>query len=137
MRLRELTPSEKADIDRRRATVREALAGIAAPWNPGAAAVDEAPFLDDWSTHPQPGGRTSLRGFCYGHPVLGDTIVTTSEIEQQGPGYAVTRNTLYVLGTENRDHKRDRILAGRRGRFRPTQGTVASPAEDVVDEVKP
>lgn len=138
MRLRELTPAEQADIARRKDAVREALAKVEAPWNPGAVAVDEAPFLDDWSTHPYPGsGRTCLRGFCYGHPVLGDTIVTTSPVEHQGPGWAITKSRLYVLGTENRVHKRDRILAGRRGRFRPAQGTVAAPADVAVDEVKP
>lgn len=105
MRLRDLTPDELAKVDARRARVRDLLGDLA----------DAAPFLDAWETVRYPGSdRTALSGLCWGHPVHGDTLVTTSVLVARGPGYAVTESgRVYVLG--DRHVQPPAILSGRRG----------------------
>ncbi|GBU19667.1 MULTISPECIES: hypothetical protein [unclassified Methylobacterium] len=107
MRLRDLTPDELASIADRRARVRDLLGDLA----------DGAPFLDAWETVRYPGtDRTALRGLCWGHPVHGDTIVTTSVLVARGPGYAVTESgRAYVLGEPHVHVPPPAILSGRRG----------------------
>lgn len=105
MRLRDLTPDELTAVDTRRARVREALGE----------AADGAPFLDEWETVAYPGGdRIALRGLCWGHPVHGDTVVTTSVLVARGPGWAATESgRVYVLG--DRHVSPSAIFYGRRG----------------------
>ena len=105
MRLRDLTPDEIATVDARRARVREALGD----------AADAAPFLDAWEPVTYPGtDRISLRGLCWGHPVHGDTVVTTSVLVARGPGWAATESgRVYVLG--DRHAPPSAISYGRRG----------------------
>ncbi len=105
MRLRDLTPDELTAVDARRARVREALGE----------AADGAPFLDEWETVIYPGtDRISLRGLCWGHPVHGDSVVTTSVLTARGPGWAATESgRVYVLG--DRHVPPTAIFYGRRG----------------------
>ncbi|MGU3284686.1 hypothetical protein [Methylobacterium mesophilicum] len=122
----------------RRARLCEVLENLRADWNPGAAAVAAAPYLDRWETSRYPGtDRPCLVGTVYGHPVAGDAFLTTSVIRHQGNGFAITESSgrLYVLGREDRQHKRARILSGPRGAFRPAQAAPPSPSEDTHDDL--
>lgn len=125
MRLRDLTETERRGIDARREAVRAALADVDAPWKPTAAAIDAAPFLDDWDVRPYPGtDRPCLEGLCWGHPVHGDRIVTTSIVVHRGEGFAVVESgRTYLLGKSRPEPEArlNRILAGRRGAGRPAQ----------------
>ncbi|MCJ2007027.1 DUF6634 family protein [Methylobacterium sp. J-092] len=138
MRLKVLNSFERNALERRRAKVRETLSKIEAGWVPGEAALAEAPFLDDWLTRTYPGtDLPNLVGNCWGHPTLGDRWIRTSPILHQGDGYAVTENTVYILGREctaSNEARLDKILSGRRGR-----GREACPEPDFDDEteVKP
>lgn len=138
MRLKTLSPFELQALERRREKVRETLAKIDAGWVPGEAALAGAPFLDDWKEVRYPGtGQPCLQGNCWGHPVLGDRWVTTSHVLHRGEGFAVTENTVYILGRErtaSNDARLDRILSGRRGRGREA---CPEPIADDVSEVKP
>lgn len=138
MRPRELRPDEMAEMAIRRARLREVLQDLREPWNPGAAAVAAAPYLDRWETARYPGtDRPCLRGIVYGHPVAGDAFLTTSVIRHQGNGFVITEGSgrLYVLGREDRAHKRARILSGRRGAFRPPQATPPTTSDDGYDDL--
>ncbi|TXM65393.1 hypothetical protein FV226_25170, partial [Methylobacterium sp. WL12] len=101
MRLRDLTPAERRAVEERREAVRAALAGVDPAWRPDAAAIDGAPFLDDWSVKLYPGtDRPCLEGLCWHHPIHGSTILKTSIIVQQGPGYVIVESgRVYLLGT--------------------------------------
>ncbi|GJD42256.1 hypothetical protein AFCDBAGC_0091 [Methylobacterium cerastii] len=133
MRLRDLTPAERRAVEERRAEVRAALAGVDPAWRPDAAAIDEAPFLDDWSVRNYPGtDRPCIDAYCWGHPLHGDTILKTSVIVQQGPGYAIVESgKVYLLGSPSPEPEaRSAILSGRRGKGRP----IDAPApEDEAD----
>ncbi|GJD45839.1 hypothetical protein AFCDBAGC_3716 [Methylobacterium cerastii] len=138
MRPREMRPDELVEMALRRARLREVVENLQADWNPGADAVAAAPYLDRWETSRYPGtDRPCLKGTVYGHPVAGDAFLTTSVIRHQGNGFAITESSgrLYVLGRENRQHKRTRILSGRRGAFRPAQAAPPSPSEDTHDDL--
>lgn len=140
VRLRDLTSRELADVAGRRARVREALSGLDAPWVPDPAAVGAAPFLDLWEARSYPGtDRPCLRGLCWGHPVLGDTAVTTSVIVHRGPGWIVTEGSdrLYVLGREDRRVRPSRVLSGRRGAFRPLPGPQTGTGWDDLPPLDP
>ncbi|MCJ2124907.1 hypothetical protein [Methylobacterium sp. J-077] len=122
MRLRDLTPAERRAVEERRAAVRAALAGVDPAWRPDDAAVDAAPFLDDWSVRDYPGTtRPCIEAYCWNHPLHGSTILTTSVVIQQGEGYAVCESgRVYILGSPSRDPEdRHAILSGRRGKGRP------------------
>lgn len=131
MRLRELTDAERAELDRRRAEARATLARIEAGWVPGEAALADAPFLDDFSERRYPGSTLRcLEGFCWGHPVLGDTIVRTSPILHRGPTWALTENRLYILGREHVETPEERgnsVRAGRRGPGRLPMAVLVVP----------
>lgn len=117
MRLRDLTRSETAAIEELRDEVRTALAGVDPTWRPDAAAIDAAPFMDDYE--PRRGG---LHGLCWGHAELGSTFVTTTPVVHRGDGWAVTASgRVYLLGDPHPkpSESLDRILSGRRGRGRP------------------
>lgn len=122
MRLRDLTPDELTTVEARRVRVRELLGDLA----------DSAPFLDAWEAVRYPGSdRTALRGLCWGHPVHGDTVVTTSVLVARGPGYAVTESgRVYVLGEPHVPPPA--ILSGRRGHGLPASLPL-SPFEDADD----
>ncbi|TXM74137.1 hypothetical protein FV226_07625 [Methylobacterium sp. WL12] len=123
MRLRDLTPAERAAVEERRDAVRAALAGVDPAWRPRAEAIDAAPFLDDWSVRNYPGStRPCIEAYCWGHPLHGDTILKTSIVLQQGEGYAVCESgRVFLLGTPSPtpEERHARILDGRRGRGRP------------------
>lgn len=122
MRLRDLTPNELCAVEERRQEVRATLGTLDAPWAPTAAAIDEAPFLDDWNVRPYPGtDRPCLEGFCWGHPVHGSTILKTSVVLHQGEGFAVMESgRVYLLGAPSpAPEDRPAILSGRRGKGRP------------------
>ena len=55
MRPRDLRPDEMDEMRLRRARLREVLQDLRADWNPGAAAVAAAPYLDRWETARYPG----------------------------------------------------------------------------------
>lgn len=116
MRLRDLTSVERALIEARRDRVRAALARAELPVPPTAAEVDAAPFLDDYFERFYPGTReTCLHGRCWGHPVLGDTIVTTSIVVHRGEGWAITESgRVYLLGREDPEHRLRKALSGGR-----------------------
>lgn len=138
MRLRELRPDELVEVELRRARVRATLEELREPWNPGPAAVADAPYLDRWEVCAYPGtDKPCLKGLCYGHPRFGDTVVNTSAIVHCGPGWAITEGSgrLYVLGREDRQHKRARILSGRRGAFRPPMAVPSTPSTDTFDDL--
>lgn len=139
MRLRDLTPDELAAVDARRAAVREALAEAARPGLPDPAAVDAAPFLDEWEPVPYPGSdRPCLRGLVWGHPVHGDSPVTTSVLVARGPGWAVTESgRLYVLGERHVPRPPSSILAGRRGPGRPHPAPPPGPRSGTDDDDLP
>lgn len=106
MRLRDLSPDELANV----AVLRHRLRA-----SHGAEAAS-APFLTEWSTRPVPGGGLRLHGLCWGHPGLGDTLVTTSAVVELSEAHARTESgRLYLLGPEDRDHRRRRALTGQRG----------------------
>ena len=132
MRLRELTPEERATVEETRARARETLARIQEGWVPGEAALAEAPFLDDYEERIYPGtALTCLAGLCYGHPRLGDRWVCTSPILHRGPTWALTEYRLYILGRQRTDTPEERllkILSGRRGAYRPFPSPPAPPA---------
>ena len=99
MRLRDLSPDELADV----AVLRHRLRATH-----GAEAAT-APFLTEWETRPLPGGGLRLHGLCWGHPGLGDTLVTTSAVVELSESHARTASgRLYLLGPEDRDHRRRR-----------------------------
>ncbi|TXM65395.1 hypothetical protein [Methylobacterium sp. WL120] len=131
MRLRDLTPAERRAVEERRAEVRAALAGVDPAWRPDAAAIDEAPFLDDWSVRNYPGtDRPCIEALCWNHPVHGSTILKTSIVLQQGPGYAVCESArVYLLGTPSPtpEERHARILDGRRGKGRPADAPAPDP----------
>lgn len=140
MRLRDLNPEELDALALRRAEVRETLAKIQAGWKPNEAALANAPFLDDWQLKTYPGtDLSSLEGDCWGHPTLGNRWgVRTSVVLHMGEGFAVTENTVYILGRPWEGpsaNRRVSILNGRRGagRVEPAAETDA----DVAPEVKP
>lgn len=119
MRLRDLTPAERRDVEQRRDAVREDLAGINAPWVPDEAAIAAAPFMDDYE--PRRGG---LFGLCWGHPAHGNDFVTSTPVVHQGAGWALTESgQLYVLGSPRpgQEERLNRVLSGRRGSGRPPQ----------------
>ena len=106
MRLRDLSPDELADV----AVLRQRLRATH-----GAEAAT-APFMSEWSTRPVPGGGLRLHGLCWGHQALGDTVVTTTPVTEMSEGHARTASgRLYLLGPEDRDHRRRRALQGQRG----------------------
>lgn len=123
MRLRDLTPDELAAVADRRARVREVLGD----------AADDAPFLDAWETVAYPGGdRIALRGLCWGHPLHGDTHVTTSVLVARGPGWAATESgRIYVLG--DRHVPPSAIFYGRRGagRLAPLPPSLSRDEDDL------
>ena len=119
MRLRDLTPAERRDLEQRRAAVREALAGVDAPWVPDEAAIAAAPFMTDYE--PRRGG---LFGMTWGHPAHGNAFVTSMPVVHQGPGWAITESgRLYLLGSPRpgKDQRLNRALWGRRGSGRLPQ----------------
>ncbi|MCJ2074470.1 hypothetical protein MKK68_02185 [Methylobacterium sp. E-016] len=103
MRLRDLTPSELTAVALRRDRVRAALSGRADA--PTDAEIDRAPYMRDWIERSYPGtDKPCLHGETWGHPILGNTFVTTSVIQERGPGWCRTYSgTLYILGSECRD----------------------------------
>jgi len=106
MRLRDLSPDELANV----AVLRHRLRA-----SHGAEAAT-APFLTEWSTRPVPDGGVRLHGLCWGHPGLGDTLVTTTPVIELSESHARTESgRLYLLGPEDRDHRRRRALTGQRG----------------------
>lgn len=121
MRLRDLTSVEKALIEARRDRVRAALAKAELPWPPTQAEIDAAPFLDEWIERYYPGtSELCLHGLCWGHPVLGSTLVTTSVVVHRGKGWAVTESgRVYILGQPDPEHRQSKALSGPRGRYRP------------------
>lgn len=132
MRLRDLTSVEKALIEARRDRVRAALARAELPWPPTQAEVDAAPYIDEWIERYYPGTRDiCLQGFCWGHPFLGDTIVTTSVVVHRGEGWAITESgRVYLLGLEDPENRRRKALSGARGLYRyEPHPTPASPDE--------
>lgn len=138
MRPRELRPDELMEAELRRARLREVLQDLREPWNPGAAAVAAAPYLDRWETARHPWtGQPCLKGTVYGHPTHGDAFLTTSAILHQGNGFVITAGSgrLYVLGREDRAHKRARILSGRRGAFRPARAAPPTTSDHGYDDL--
>ncbi|KQP62167.1 hypothetical protein [Methylobacterium sp. Leaf112] len=129
MRLRDLTPTETAAVEARRDAVREALERIDAPWTPTADMIDKAPFLDDFEARGD-----GLHGLCWGHPVQGDVFITTTPIVQSGDGWALTQNTLYILGgaRPKAQERLDKILSGRRGRGRPVIAFDPDPEDEAA-----
>ncbi|WP_267358509.1 MULTISPECIES: hypothetical protein [unclassified Methylobacterium] len=90
-----------------------------------------APLLTDWITRPHQGGGFRLNGLCWGSTV-GDTIMTTSRIVEMTESYARTQTgSLYVLGREDREHKRERRMKGQRG------PVLLAPAEEPEPAFKP
>lgn len=128
MRLRDLTPTETVAVEARRNAVREALSHLDAPWVPDAAAIAAAPFMDDYEER-----RGGLFGLCWGHPLHGDTFVTTTPIVHHGDGWIVTESgQAYILGgaRPEKEERLDRVLSGRRGRGRPIVDSTAPAPED-------
>lgn len=106
MRLRDLHADELAHVE----TLRQRLRASHGP------EASSAPFLTEWSTRPVPGGGVRLHGLCWGHPGLGDTLVTTTPVVEMSEAHARTESgRLYLLGPEDRDHRRKRALRGQRG----------------------
>ncbi|WP_375453477.1 hypothetical protein [uncultured Methylobacterium sp.] len=116
MRLRDLTAAETAAVEARRDAVREALSRIDAPWKPTPEQIDAAPFLDDFEVR-----HDGLFGLCWGHPWQGNVFLTTTPIVHSGEGWALSENTLFILGgaRPEKEERLDRVLSGRRGRGRP------------------
>jgi len=114
MRLRDQTESELVAVALLRARLRRTLAG-----DERADRIADAPYIEDWSTVNLGGGKRGLRGLCWGHPVLGDVIMTTSAVVEMGEAHAVTESgRFYVVGREDREHRRKRALKGDRGPLR-------------------
>jgi hypothetical protein len=121
MRLRNLTPDEHGDV----AVLRRRLQATH-----GSEAAT-APFMTEWLTVPAAGGGVRLHGLCWGHPGLGDTVVTTTPVVEMTEAYARTSSgRLYLLGPEDRDHSRKRRLQGNRG---PLVIAAAAEPEAVPD----
>lgn len=134
MRLRDLTSVERALIEGRRDRVRAALAKAELPWPPTADEIDRAPFLDEWSERFYPGTHDlCLQGLCWGHPVLGSMLVTTSVVVHRGEGWAITESgRLYILGRPDPEQRNSKILSGPRGRYRPEPTRPPTPPEDAA-----
>lgn len=132
MRLRDLTPNELRAVEERREAVRAALADVDPAWRPTAAAIDAAPFLDEWEVRNYPGtDRPCIEALCWGHPVHGSTIMKTSIVLHQGEGYVVVESgRVYLLGSPSQEPEaHPAILSGRRGRGSPAAG--AAPEDEV------
>ncbi|NEU13927.1 hypothetical protein G3T14_17590 [Methylobacterium sp. BTF04] len=131
MRLRDLTPNERAAVEERRQAVREELARIDAPWKPTPEQVDAAPFLDDFEVR-----HDGLFGLCWGHPWQGNVFLTTTPIVHSGEGWALSENTLFILGGARpaAEERLDKVLSGRRGRGRPIVDFNAPVPEADADE---
>lgn len=122
MRLRDQTPDEAAKL----AVLRHRLKATH-----GEEAAT-APLLTEWITRPAQGGGFRLHGLCWGSAVVGDTIMTTSRIVEMTETYArIATGSLYLLGREDPEHRRERTMRGRRGPL-----TVA-PAPEPVDAFRP
>lgn len=109
MRLRDQTPSEAEATATLRARLAERFGDEARA----------APFIEGWELKRAAGGGVALFGKVWDHPVHGHAFITTSPVVELGPDHARTASgRLYVLGREDRDHRRRRALTGNRGPVR-------------------